>query len=80
MLARYAETCGENTDAPMSTIGRMPDVSDVADWALPSRAWCYDNGVIEGSPVDGVRHLLPWNSATRCEAAKMVTVLLRDIL
>ena len=80
MLARYAETCGENVDATMSAIGRMPDVSDVADWALTSMAWCYDNGVIEGSPVDGVRHLLPWDSATRCEAAKMVTVLLRDIL
>ena len=80
MLARYAETCGVSIDGSMSTIGRMPDIADVADWALPAMAWCYDNGIIKGWPVDGVRHLLPAASATRNEAAKMVTVLLRDIL
>ena len=53
----------------------MPDKDQVSDWAYDAMVWCADKGIIGGGG-----ELRPHDTTTRAEAAKMLTVLLRDIL
>ncbi len=81
MLARFAASLGIEVSGDAEEFAAMPDADEVTEYAVESVAWCVANGIIEGSWADdGLRYINPRDSASRAEAAKMVTVLVRDVL
>lgn len=82
MLANYAENIG---GLDVSSDGAGLDVingaGDVSDWARPAMGWAVDNGLISGVVhADGTSWVEPHGATLRCQAAKMITVLHRDVL
>lgn len=81
MLANYARLVGKQpVSSTCARLDAMPDASDVHTWARSAMGWALDEGIMSGSVSDGVSYALPLNVATRCQAAKMVSVLHRDVL
>ena len=81
MVYRYAERAGADmgfgNDAGFDS---MPDRSEVTSFAVDPMRWCFGHDVITGfEDVDGT-YLNPGDTATRAEAAKIFTVLLRDVI
>ena len=61
--------CSNRTD-----VSGFPDYSDVSEYAVDAMSWANFEGLIGGSDVGGVAHLLPKNNATREQVA---TILMR---
>ncbi len=76
MVFRYASQCGEQAET--SDVGGFPDAADISDFALDALGWCYTCGIITGHSDSGL--LKPKDSATRAQLAKILTVLVRDVL
>lgn len=58
----------------------MPDKDAVSTYATIYLAWCLEEGIMNGSVQENGTFLAPADNATRCQAAKMITVLRRDVL
>lgn len=81
MIARYAKAHGADVDgASLDSLKTMSDWESISAWARQSVAWCAENGVLTGVDLGGEFQAQPQRSAERIEAAKVVTVLLRDVL
>ncbi len=78
MIARYAKSYGIDTTADPEVYASAPDAADVAPYASMTIAWCYANGILTGNSITG--ELMPEDPATRAQMAKMVTVLVRDVI
>lgn len=76
MIYRYASLCGEGQGA--SDLGGFPDAADVSEFAVEALGWCYRSGIITGHASSGL--LKPRDAATRAQLAKILTVLVRDVL
>lgn len=75
MIANYAKANGIDVSSDGSSLASLKDAPSIDSWAKDSVSWCVDNGVISGSAqVDGL-YMNPFNTAQRCELAKMVTVV-----
>ena len=80
MLARYAQQY-VGTWADDAVLRSKADAYAVSDWAWGSMAWAVNCGILTGvDQADGSQMLYPQGYATRAEASKMFTVLLRDVL
>ncbi len=73
ILYRYAKLCGADVSG-RAKLESFPDHRNVSSWAQEAMAWAVSVGLISGSPVNGVNHLLPQGSATRAQVA---TILMR---
>ncbi len=83
MVCRFAEVMGVDTaSADATAFYSTADYYDVQDYAVAAMIWCADQGIINGNKhgVDGPLTLEPQAGATRAQAAKVVTVLFRDVL
>ena len=60
----------ESTDA----IAVFPDANAVPDWAAKEMSWAVENGIINGSRINGRDYLQPMAAATR---SQFVTILER---
>ncbi len=78
MVHRYAKMLGRGTEA--GDIGGFPDAADVSAYAAEALAWCYACGIVTGDTTSGEARLNPQSGATRAQLAKIVTVLVRDVL
>lgn len=76
MVYRYASLCGEGQGA--SDLGGFPDAADASEFAVEALGWCYRFGIITGHASSGL--LKPGDVATRAQLAKILTVLVRDVL
>lgn len=80
MIERYAEWAGVDTSADTGFVSSAPDGSSVSGFAVESVAWCMREGIMTGVQTGGASWLEPQNAAKRAQMAKMVTVLLRDVI
>ena len=81
MLANYAKEIGGVTVASSGqALDAINGASEVANWARTSVAWAVDQGIISGEVDNGVAYVNPNGDAWRCAAAKMFSVLHRDVL
>lgn len=72
MVARAAKLCGMNTDysdaAFRDVCSGFSDYTQVSSFARGSLAFCYDNGILDGS----VTAIKPQEYIKRCEIAQMI--------
>lgn len=81
MLANHAKEIGGITVASNGqALDAINGASEVADWARTSVSWAVDQGIISGEVDNGVAYVNPNGDAWRCAAAKMFSVLHRDVL
>lgn len=80
MLARYAALKGADVSTDCAAMDSIEGADEVDSWAREGLAWAVDVGIISGNLSTGTPRLLPKESATRAEFAKMATVLHRDVL
>ncbi len=78
MLYRFAKRCGASGSS--SALSGFPDASSVDSWAKDGVAWCVSKSVITGDESFAPARINPQGNTKRCEAAKMFTVLVRDVL
>ena len=78
MLSRFAARCGVSGGA--ASIAGYPDASNVSSWATDGVKWCVGQGIVSGDQSYSPARLNPQGNTRRCEAAKMFTVLVRDVL
>lgn len=81
MAYRFAEREGADMSLGTDTgFDEMPDRAEVASFAVDPMRWCFGHGIITGfEDADGT-YLNPGDTAKRAEAAKIFTVLLRDVI
>ncbi len=72
MIARYAKSKGLSAAGDPSVFASAPDAADVAGYAAPFVAWCYENGIMTGDTVTG--KLNPTDSTLRAAIAKISVV------
>lgn len=81
MAYRLAGFAGAETSVSgTAAFDSMLDSSSVASFAREAMIWCADHGVLTGSVQPNGTYAYPQRSASRAEAAKIVTVLDRDII
>lgn len=81
MVGEFARLYGADIEgADPSAYNRMSGHEDVYDFAVPYFVWCADEGVLTGAYVDGSYQLDAKGGATRAQVAKILTVLMRDVL
>ena len=73
MLMRLAQHRGDYSasDVDYAKLDAMADAGSVSPWARESMAWAVGKGIITGKPGNVID---PQGTATRAEAAKMLTV------
>ncbi len=72
MLYRYATKAGFGTGS--ASISSFPDAGYVQSFARDAVAWCYGKGIITGDKGSNPARLNPQSTATRAQAAKMLSV------
>ena len=77
-FARYRGVNPGKVDA--GSLGSFRDGSEVMPFAREAVAWCNAAGVITGGQGADAGKLMPLNNATRAQAAKIFSVLHRDVL
>lgn len=83
MVCRFAGVMGIDVSSyDTSAFYAAVDTSDVMPFAVETMMWCADRGLINGNKhgENGPLTLEPQRGATRAQAAKVFTVLLRDVL
>lgn len=82
MLTTYARVVGKVDVTPVGEKAQaMSDYSSISSWAVPSVEWIMDKEIITGYALaDGGTAIRPSGYTERCQAAKMLAVLQRDIL
>lgn len=78
MVHRYALMLGMGSE--MGDISAFDDAWTVSDYALHGLSWCNLYGIITGDTTYGYPLLNPHGYATRAQMAKILTVLVRDVL
>ena len=78
MVHRYALTLGMGSE--VGDISAFDDAWAVSDYALHGLSWCNLYGIITGDTTYGYPLLNPHGYATRAQMAKILTVLVRDVL
>jgi peptidoglycan DL-endopeptidase CwlO len=78
MVHRYAQCLDDKDEG--DDISGYPDAADVSDFALEHLQWCHAKGVITGKEMSDASYLAPQETATRAQLAKIMTVLVRDVL
>jgi len=73
ILYRYSSFKGFDT-TEVADLSAYPDAGKVQSYAADAMSWANAAGLITGSPVNKVPHLLPRDSATRAQVA---TILMR---
>ena len=81
MVWRFAESyLGiDVSGADPSALETLPDHDRVYPFAAEAVAWCADRGLMTGNILGGTAYLDAQGTATRAQAAKVVTVLVRDV-
>ena len=81
MICNYAENVAHlSTASNGAGLSTLVDASSIDTWAQSSFAWCADEGIITGQPSADGTYANPQQTATRAQAAKIVTVFHRDVL
>lgn len=85
MLANYTKEAAElstssNRDEGYDAYKKMADKKDVSKWAYSQILWALGNGIMSGDMSTGEARLNPKGQAQRCQVAKMISVLHRDVL
>ena len=82
MLDRYANGAASAGEQLAPGVGAdIVGMSKVASWARGSVSWAVNNGVIYGvDNHDGTYSMNPADSTWRASAAKMFTVVMRDVM
>lgn len=84
MLQRYTNKVAKISTTPSSAslkkLAAFPDSGSVSSWANNAVAWAIGEGLISGDTSTGQALINPQGTAYRCAAAKMVTVMHRDVL
>ena len=81
MVARLASCYGYDVNsADAGALDGMPDAGEIPDYALGAMAWCAGVGVVTGDMRDGTPHARPYETATRFQMAKVMTVLMQSVL
>ena len=78
MLYRFAQRCGKGSGS--ADISDFYDSDQVSEYAADAMEWANAAGILTGDTTTGVALLKPQEATTRAEAAKMITVLSRDVL
>ena len=78
MLYRFAQRCGKGSGG--ADISGFYDSDQVSEYAADAMEWANASGILTGDTTAGVALLKPQAATTRAEAAKMITVLSRDVL
>ena len=78
MLYRFAQRCGKGSGG--ADISGFYDSDQVSEYAADAMEWANAAGILTGDTTTGVALLKPRAATTRAEAAKMITVLSRDVL
>ncbi len=78
MLYRFAKLC--DNSGSLANLSGYPDASSVDSWATSGMRWANAAGIVTGDKSTNPARLKPTATATRAEAAKMFTVLVRDTL
>lgn len=73
LLCLYAKDIGLNTNGK-GDLTPFADYGKIEDWMTEGMQWAVYNGIIGGMPVNGLPHLVPNGTATRAQAAKILTV------
>ena len=81
MVWRFAESyLGiDVSGADPSALETLPDHDRVYPFAVEAMVWCADEGLMTGNILGGTAYLDAQGTATRAQAAKVVTVLVRDV-
>lgn len=80
MLANYAEKVAAvrvTTDG--AALNKIAGSKVVSDWAQRAMGWAVDMEIIGGIEIDNVDYIKPQDNAQRCQLAKMIAVLHRDV-
>lgn len=82
MLAEYARVNGEIITNPNMDLFNGIAGHDATSFpgAQEYMAWCVNEGIVSGVNLLGGPNLMPGNTATRAEMAKMMTVLMCSVL
>ena len=78
MLYRFARACG--IEGGLANISGYPDSGSISSYATAAMRWANGAEIITGDKSTSPARLKPQANATRAEAAKMFTVLVRDTL
>lgn len=78
MLYRFAQRCGKGSGS--ADISGFYDSDQVSEYAADAMEWANAAGILTGDTTTGVALLNPQAATTRAQAAKMITVLSRDVL
>lgn len=78
MLYRFAQRCGKGSGS--ADISGFYDSDQVSEYAVDAMEWANAAGILTGDTTTGVALLNPQVPTTRAQAAKMITVLSRDVL
>lgn len=82
MIARYFNA-GDipETDLDPEALDGLLGMEDVSDWAVDGVSWCIDSEIIGGvDNGDGTFSIAPHDRTWRAAAAKMFTMLHRDVM
>ncbi len=77
MLYRYAEYAGTVSNAEGMSAREFTDYESISTWAQGSVQWAVNNGIISGN-TDG--SFASASNATRAQAAKMIAVMLQNMV
>jgi hypothetical protein len=77
MLYRYTEYEGMVSNTEGMSVREFTDYDNISSWAQAPIQWAINNGIVSGNS-DGT--FAPMASATRAEAAKMIALLLKDMI
>lgn len=80
MLTNYARNVAKvrvQTDG--SALNKIAESNQVSSWAREAMGWVVDMEILGGVDIGGVDYVRPQDVAQRCQVAKMVAVLHRDV-
>lgn len=77
MLYRYSDYAGYVSNAEGMPAREFSDFSSISSWAQTPIQWAVNNSIISGNPNGSYA---PQANATRAQAAKMIAILLQDMI
>lgn len=80
MLTNYARNVAKvrvQTDG--SALNKIAESDQVSSWAREAMGWVVDMEILGGVDIGGVDYVRPQDIAQRCQVAKMIAVLHRDV-
>jgi hypothetical protein len=82
LIARFANVVEPGITSSKGSVdySNIQGMGDVADWARDSVEWCASEGIVGGVNSGGTFYMNPTDTAWRASMAKMITVVLRDVI